>query len=104
MLKIMILLAALMLSACALPQTNVRTGLPSPSLVVTGAPAGAVLFVDGLSMGPAAQYDGNPNTLAVLEGTHQVEVRSGATVLYGEKVFVSSGESHTVRVVGGGAP
>jgi hypothetical protein len=49
-------------------------------------------------MGNAAQFDGNPKTLAVLEGTHQVEVRMGSTVVYKEKAFSSSGESHTVTV------
>jgi len=53
-------------------------------------------------MGPATQFDGNPNVLVVLEGAHKVEVRSGATVVYSEKAFVSNGESHTVTVVGGG--
>jgi hypothetical protein len=87
-----------------LPQTTVRTGSTAPGLVVAGAPEGATLYVDGLQMGPAKQFDGNPQVLAVLEGSHKVEVRQGATSLYSEKVFVSSGETHTVRVVAGGSP
>ena len=93
-----------MLSACALPQTTVKTGSAPPTLIVKGAPAGSVLFVDGLPMGNAAQFDGNPKTLAVLEGTHQVEVRMGSTVVYKEKAFASSGESHTVTVTPGMSP
>jgi hypothetical protein len=87
-----------LLAACALPQTTVKTGSAPPTLIVKGAPTGAILFVDGLPMGNAAQFDGNPKTLAVLEGTHQVEVRVGSTVIYAEKAFASSGESHTVTV------
>ncbi len=87
-----------LLAACALPQTTVNTGSAPPTLIVKGAPAGSTLFVDGLPMGNAAQFDGNPKTLAVLEGTHQVEVRMGSTVVYKEKAFSSSGESHTVTV------
>ena len=50
-LPIIVLLTAL--SACALPQTTVRTRSAQPSLLVQGAPSGPVLYVDGLSMGPA---------------------------------------------------
>ena len=93
-----------LLSACAMPQTTVKTGSAPPTLIVKGAPAGSILFVDGLAMGNAAQFDGNPKTLAVLEGTHQVEVRLGSTVVYREKAFSSGGESHTVTVTQGVSP
>jgi len=92
------------LAACSMPQTTVRTGFPAPTLIVTGAPAGSILFVDGLRIGSATQYTGAPNVLAVLEGTHQIEVRLGDTVVYHEKAFVSSGQSHTVAVAGAGSP
>jgi hypothetical protein len=72
--------------------------------MVTGAPSGSDLFVDGLDMGAAGQYDGNPKVLAVLEGTHQVEVRLGSEVVYKEKAFVSSGQSHVVAVTGAASP
>jgi hypothetical protein len=52
-------------------------------------------------MGPAAQFDGKPKVLAVLEGVHQVEIRQGTAVVYSEKTFASNGETHTVMVVGG---
>lgn len=92
------------LAACSMPQTTVRTGMSPPTLIVAGAPSGSVLVVDGLDMGSAAQYDGNPKVLAVLEGTHQVEVRLGSNVVYREKAFVSSGQSHTVAVAGAVSP
>ena len=98
------LLVVAMLSGCALPQTTVKTGSAPPTLIVKGAPPGSILFVDGLAMGNATQYDGNPTTLAVLEGTHQVEVRLGSALVYKEKAFSSSGESHTVTVTRGVSP
>jgi hypothetical protein len=101
--KILLLLGIVLLTACAMPQTSVRTGSAPPTLIVKGAPTGAILVVDGLAMGTASQFDGNPKTLAVLEGTHQVEVRLGSNVVYKEKAFVSSGESHTVNVTAGSA-
>ena len=85
-----------MLSACTLPQTTVRTGSEQPSLLVKNAPSGTVLYVDGLAMGPAPQFDGNPTVLAVLEGPHQVEIRQGTTVIYHDKIFVSNGETHPI--------
>jgi hypothetical protein len=98
-LSIVALLIAL--AACALPQTTVRTGSAQPSLVVKGAPSGTVLYVDGLPVGPAPQFDGNPNVLAVLEGVHQVEIRQGNAVIYHDKVFLSSGETHPITLLPG---
>jgi hypothetical protein len=98
------LVLVVLLGACSMPQTTVRTGMAAPTLIVTGAPSGSVLFVDGLEMGSAAQYDGNPKVLAVLEGTHQLEVRLGSNVVYREKAFVSSGQSHTLAVAGAVSP
>ena len=98
-LSVVALLTAL--SACALPQTTVRTGSEQPSLVVKGAPSGTELYVDGLEMGPAAQFDGNPNVLAVLEGVHLVEVRQGNAVIWHDKVFLSNGETHPITLLPG---
>ena len=98
----LVLVAAL--AACSMPQTTVRTGMAGPTLIVTGAPAGSILFVDGLRIGSATQFTGSPNVLAVLEGTHQIEVRLGDAVVYHEKAFVSSGQSHTVAVAGAVSP
>jgi hypothetical protein len=97
-------LVCALLCACDLPHSTVRTGSPSPSLIVVGAPANSVLYVDGVSMGVATTFDGKPNTLAVLEGVHTVEIREGSQVVYSEKAFVSSGETHTVSVSVGGGP
>jgi hypothetical protein len=96
-------IALILLSGCTLPQTTVKTGSSPPGLIVKGAPAGSLLYIDGLAMGPATQYDGKPKVLTVLEGVHQVEVRQGTSVVYGEKAYASAGETHTVTVVGGTA-
>jgi hypothetical protein len=97
------LAAATMLSACSLPRLTVHSGSSQPNLIVKGAPNGSTLFVDDLQIGPATKYDGNPNVLAVLEGTHRVEIRQGGSVLYSEKAFVGVGETHTVLVIAGTA-
>lgn len=89
----------LVLCACALPQTTVTSGSSQPGLTVTGAPSDAVLYVDGLRMGEASQFDGRPRVLAVLQGPHDVEVREDSTVLYHEKLFLSSGETRNVKLL-----
>lgn len=88
----------LAVAACAMPVTQVRTVEASPSIVVKGAPAGASLLVDGISMGPANAYNGEPNALKVVPGTHTVSViTSGGNAILTQKVFVES-EMKTVNV------
>jgi hypothetical protein len=65
---------------------------------------GSTLYVDGLVIGPAAQYDGKPKVLAVLDGVHLIEIRQGTTIVFQEKALLSAGETHTVAVVGGSGP
>lgn len=86
------------LAACAMPSTVVQTPDTRPSLAIAGAPAGAVLFLDGVRVGEAALYDGQPNVLRVEPGTHTVTVRGadGAELLE-QKIFVES-ELKTIRV------
>jgi hypothetical protein len=54
-----------------------------------------------LEVGPAAQFDGKPKVLKVLEGVHSVEIRQGASIILDDKFFVSSGETHAIAVVSG---
>jgi len=92
---------ALVLASCALPDTNVRTGSPRPTLVIKGAPIGAVVIIDGLEIGPTENYDGNPGALVVEEGVHLVEVRRAGQVIHSERIFISNGETRTVSVIVG---
>ena len=96
--KNIMICSCLVLSACALPESRVSSGASSPTLIVIGAPAGSTLYVDGLMMGEAGKYDGHPGVLAVREGVHQIEVRSGNAVVFREKALVSGGETHKVGV------
>jgi hypothetical protein len=81
----------LSLAACAMPSTVVQTPDTRPSLAIEGAPAGAILFLDGVRVGEANRYDGQPNILRVEPGTHTVTVKGadGADLL-DQKVFVES--------------
>jgi hypothetical protein len=96
-----IIALTLSLGACALPETTVKTGSPRPQLAIKGAPADTILIVDGLAMGPASQYDGNPKVLVVEEGVHQVQIQRSGKTIHTEKAFVSNGETKTITVNAG---
>lgn len=92
------LVFVLMLSACALPDTTVKTGSLRPTLAIKGASADAVLVVDGLAMGPAAQFNGEPNVLILEEGLHQVEIKRGGITVHAEKTVITNGELRTLTI------
>lgn len=92
---------SLLLGACALPETVIKTGSSRPQLVVKGAPADTVLVVDGHSMGSASRFNGDPNVLVVEPGGHQVEIQRSGNVVHVEKVFVSDGETRTITINAG---
>ena len=91
--KLLALFLALSLTACALPTTRVNAGTARPTLTVLGAPADAMLYVDGLQIGAASHYNGAPHTLLIEEGVHRLELRQGATVLMVQKILASGGEN-----------
>lgn len=84
-------LLALVFTLCScMPTTTVRTVDDRPTLAFKGAPAGAILYIDGLNMGPVAQYDGESMVLTVEPGTHTVKVTVNNTAIYEQRVFVES--------------
>jgi hypothetical protein len=99
--KILMIALAMALASCALPNTTVRSGAVRPSLAIKGAPEEALLFVDGLQVGLAAQFDGIARVLNVEEGAHLIEIRVGNRVVHSEKFVISTGEARTLSVGGG---
>lgn len=91
------LLTVFLFSGCAMPTTSVRTVDDRPTLAIKGAPHGAVLFVDGLNMGLANKYDGDPTILAVEPGTHIIRVIENNNTIYEQKVFVE-GSLKTITI------
>ena len=93
----LVLAVALAAAGCVGPTTTVRTVDTRPALAVAGAPAGSVLYVDGVAVGDPGSYDGRPNVLRVEPGTHDVEIRDHAgRSLFRQRVFVES-ELKTVQ-------
>ncbi len=73
-----------------MPATTVRTVDDRPTLAFKGVPEGALLYIDGLNMGSAAQYNGEPNVLTIEPGTHIVRVTFNNEVIYEQRIFVES--------------
>jgi len=78
------------LCSCSMPNTSVRTVDDRPTLAFKGAPENAVLFVDGLNMGAANQYNADPKILAIEPGTHLIRVIVNQDVIFEQRVFVES--------------
>lgn len=99
--KLLIMLAALAaVTGCSMPETRVQAIDTRPSLAVVGAPEDAALYVDGLHVGSAARFNGDPSVLKVEPGTHVVVIRRGDAELHRQTVFVDS-ELKTIRIGGG---
>jgi hypothetical protein len=99
-LKIFIILALTMLSACSWFHARAPHAPDPPVFVVTGAPAGSIVFIDDVQKGQAAEFH-KPQTLSSVEGTHKVEVRFGDTVVYREDIYIKGGERRVVTVLSG---
>ena len=89
-------------AACALPETSVTTGAARPKLSFPNAAPDVILVMDGIQIGPAARYDGNPGVLRVEEGTHLLELKRNGQTVHSEKAFVSNGETRAVHIHSGG--
>ena len=70
-------------------------------IIVTGAPVGSMVFVDGLETGQITALNDHPHVLDVAAGTHKVEIHVGDAVVYREDTYVSAGERRMVRVLSG---
>jgi hypothetical protein len=90
-----------MLSACSWFHAKSPPPRPPPELIVTGAAADSIVFVDDVQKGQAAISNDKPQIVIVSEGTHTVEVRMGDRVVYRETVFVEKSEKRVVKVLSG---
>ena len=99
--KIFILLTLMVLSGCSWFHRRPPPPAVPPELIVTGAPAGSIVFIDGTQRGPAAELNDRPQSLTVAEGTHVVEVQRGERIVYRENIYVKNGEKRVVTILSG---
>ncbi len=78
---------------------------PAPTeLLVTGSPAGSLVFIDGVQVGQAAARGNQTQVLAVAAGTHEVAIKLNDKVVYREATYVAPGERRVVVVKSGFTP
>ncbi len=87
----LLMLLTLIVSCSSMPATSVKTVDTRPSIAIEGAPEGAELYVDGLRLGIAKDYDGHPNILKIEPGTHTIVIKDvSGEVIHRQKIFVES--------------
>ena len=87
---ILVFLLTSALTGCSMPTTTVKTVDSRPSISIVGASDDAVLLVDGVLVGKASSYNGQPDVLVLEPGTHRIVVKQNGTISYDQKIFVDS--------------
>lgn len=90
-------IALLFTFGCSMPSTTVRSVDARPSIAIKGASATSNLLIDGLNVGKAAEYDGDPKKMMIEPGTHRVSIIDKGRVIYEQNIFVES-ELKTITV------
>jgi len=87
------------LSGCSWFHQSKPPAPPQPELIVTGVPAGSMLFVDGAQT--EAVEGSRSRVIQVAAGTHTVEVKMGDAVVYRESAYVGPGDKRIITVLSG---
>jgi hypothetical protein len=99
-LKALLIILLLCVSGCS--WFHHKPHAPDPTeLIVTGAPVGSQVFVDGVQAGQAKEVANRPQEVEVTPGAHTLEVRVGDTVAYRENTYVTPGEKRIIAVLSG---
>ena len=90
----------LLLSGCNIKYPETRTDAVDerPRLIVANASDTAVLWVNGVELGAAKQYDGAPGVLRLTPGSHKIEVRDGGVVVLQEDLYLADAMTRTVSL------
>ena len=87
--RVQIFLCLLLLAACSLPATTVRSVDARPSISIAGAGSQAELFVDGLRVGKASEFQ-EPNQLTLPPGTHKIAIIDAGRPAFEQVIFIES--------------
>lgn len=99
--RILLGLSLIVFVGCgSMPETIVKTTDSRPQIAIKGAPNNSILYVDGLHIGEADKYNGEPKTLIIEPGTHLITIKSSeGTLIHSQKIFVES-ELKTISISG----
>ena len=94
------LACCLLVAGCNVKYPETRTDAVDerPRLIVANASDTAVLWVNGVELGLAKQYDGTLGVLRLPPGSHQVEVRDGGAVVHQENMYLADAMTRTVSL------
>ena len=76
------MMAMACLSACAWFSSRKSPPAVPTEIIVTGAPADSIVFVDGVQAGQPAAIEDRPQILNVAPGSHKIEIHVGEAVVY----------------------
>src|SRR5690242_11921107 len=96
--RMLALAAAFCLTACAYPNTTVRTVESKPQLAIANATPSAMLIVNGVLIGPAAAYDGKKSTLQMKSGTHRIEVQDQGRMIFSQSIYLGDDVTKTINL------
>ena len=103
--RVVVLMTLACLSACSWFGWRKPQPLPDPpEIIVSGAPAGSVVLIDGVQMAQATANNDRLRAIDVTAGAHKVEVRSGDRIVYREDTYVGLWERSVVIVKSGSNP
>ena len=94
----LVIIALAALAGCSYPSSRTEISDERPSIALSGAPKGSVVFVDGLEMGPATKFDGRNNVLMLEPGNHVIRILLGNDVLLTERIFLFGQATRTLLV------
>lgn len=89
------------LSGCSWFHAKKPLAPEPPQLIVNGAPAASLLFIDGSQAGRANDTGDRPQVLKVTPGSHTLEVRLGEKVVYRESLDIEADEKRMITVLSG---
>jgi hypothetical protein len=89
------------LSACSWFGSRKHPVPDPPVIIVTGAPGGSIVYLDGVPSGQTATASDRAQELEVAAGAHTVEIHLGDKVVYREDTYVGAGERRVVTVLSG---
>jgi hypothetical protein len=87
-----------LLSGCAYPVSRSVQSSDVSAIYFTGNLEGAIVAVDGISAGPAIQYDGQEGVLVISFGTHKLDVSRNGDSILSRDIFVGRGQQLEIKI------